>query len=270
MMDGFFSFSKSGVSGSQAMETFAPDCIEIQLARTSKIRQDAYKLRHDAYLSYNFIHEDPSGLFEDAYDSRENVRLLTAYKNGRPAGTVRVCLFDPTGAFPEADKVPAMEIFGDEIRALTAPGQGQEGYRRAVEVGRLARSPEFANDKAVIHTLFRAVGYLVLFFRADIVLNACRPHHVPIYRRFGFDKLEEPKLYPGLTFAAGLMACHAERYDNARAKLAFLRGISKQDQDYFELMSGERTSFSSLAPARGLNAQLPAGLVDQGQILGRA
>ena len=269
-MDGFFSFSKSAASRSEAPALFAPERVEIQLALTPKIRQDAYKLRHDAYLSYKFIHEDPSGLFEDPYDARENVRLLTAYKNGRPAGTVRVCLFDPTGGFPQADKVPAMEIFGDEIRALTAPGQGQDGYRRAVEVGRLARSPEFANDKAVIHALFRAVGYLVLFFRADIVLNACRPHHVPIYRRFGFDKLEEPKLYPGLTFAAGLMACHAERYDNACAKLAFLRGISSTDQEYFELMSGERMSFAAPAPAMVLKAATPAALVAQGQSLGRA
>jgi hypothetical protein len=122
----------------------------------------------------------------------------------------------------------------------------------------------------VMHTLFRAVGYLVLFFRAEIVLNACRPHHVPIYRRFGFDKLEEPKLYPGLTFAAGLMACYADRYDNARAKLSFLRGVSAADDEYFELMSGERTSFAPAVPGQAFRARQPVDCVGQAQALGRA
>jgi hypothetical protein len=269
-MDGFVWHSKTKAVSDNGSALLAADRIRIQLALTPQIRLDAYKLRHDAYLSYNFIHEDPSGLFEDDYDSRDNVRILVAYKNGRPAGTVRVVLFDPCGTFPQADKVPAMEIFGDEIRALTAPQEGENRYRRAVEVGRLARSAEFANDKAVMHTLFRAVGYLVLFFRADFVLNACRPHHMPIYRRFGFDKLEEPKLYPGLTFAAGLMACHADRYDNARAKLSFLRGVSANDDEYFELMSGERTSLAPAVPGQALRARAPVGLVEHQQALGRA
>jgi hypothetical protein len=243
-MDGFFQPSNLDISVPGATPPLREDEVELQLALTDLTRTHAYKIRHEGYLSYNFIVGDSSGLFVDAYDGRPNVRTVVAYRDNQPAATVRVCLFDPSGEFPGADKLPAMEIFDSEIRALTANVEAGRKPKRAVEVGRLARAPEFANDKKLIHALFRAVGYLVLYFKADIVLNACRPHHMPMYRRFGFQNVQEPRLYPGLTFEAGLMACERSSYGSACEKLPFLRRISPLDDAYQSLICGERTTFS--------------------------
>jgi len=248
-MDGFFQPSNLDIAIPGATPPLRDDEIQLQLALTDLTRKHAYKIRHEGYLSYNFIVPDSTGLFEDAYDGRPNVRTVVAYKDDKPAATVRVCLFDPSGAFPGADKLPAMEIFDEEIRALTGVPGGPNRPKRAVEVGRLARAPEFANDKKLIHALFRAVGYLVLYFKADIVLNACRPHHMPMYRRFGFQNIQEPRLYPGLTFEAGLMACERGAYGSACEKLPFLRRISPLDDAYQSLICGERTVLDDPAKA---------------------
>jgi hypothetical protein len=258
-MDGFFS------TGAQTLNFESTpgrlnDAIEFQLANTAEARQHAYKIRHDAYLSYNYIVPRETGQFSDKYDDRQNVATVLVFKGGEPAATVRVCLFDPRGRLPDADRVPAMEIFENEIRSLTSDEQGR-GRLRAVEITRLARRCDLANDKAVIAALFRAVGYLILAYDADIVLNACRPHHIPMYRRFGFRKIEEPRQYPNLTYKAALLACFRSAYDEAQATLPFLHGISVHDDAYERLLDGELVEVSDrlhadnghLAPVSRLN-----------------
>lgn len=239
-MDGFFPQNARFDGLTTNTHTSDDEQIKIQIAKTDRIRRDAFKIRHDGYLSQNFIRSDGSGLFADDYDDAESTRIVVAYKDDLPVATVRVCCFDPSGQIRGAQKLPAMEIFGPEISTMTGACSPGVVLKTAVEVGRLARHPDYATDKRVIHALFRAVGYLVLFFEADIVLNACRTHHMPFYRRFGFKKLLEPKLYPGLTFEAGLMAVERAQYDEAKGKLSFLQGISKQDSAYAELISGMR------------------------------
>jgi len=241
-MDGFFPIVPGRISKACGQADMLRSDVAVQLTNTPKLREEAYKIRHEAYLSYNYITPRETEQFQDKYDERRNVSTVLLTKGGIPAATVRVCLFDPSGQFPEADRVPAMEIFDAEIRGLTGAGDSQH-MLRAVEITRLARASAFANDKTIIHALFRAVGYLILYYKADIVLNACRPHHVPMYRRFGFQKIAEPLQYPNLTFKAALLACFSSSYGEAKASLPFLQGISKFDQAYESLVCGEAAAF---------------------------
>ena len=223
--------------------------ISLQLAMNPLIAQDAFRIRHEGYRAYGFVEEQADGLFKDKYDGRSNVKIVVIYKDNVPAATVRLCLFDASGQTPGADCVPAMEIFDTEIREMLAGFASPGAPQRAVEVGRMSRALEFANDKSVIHALFRAVGYLVLHFRADIVLNACRTHHLPMYRRFGFQKIQEPRLYPNLNFETALTACFRAHFGSAKADLPFLRGISTEDAVYGSLIAGERTALYPSEPA---------------------
>src|SRR5271168_5017141 len=121
-MDGFLLPSPMEPFSRNEQNVTVRDSIEIQLALSPPMRAQAYKIRHDGYLSYNYIIAREDGLFSDKYDDRQNVRTVVVYKNQIPAATVRVCLFDPSGGFPEADRVPAMEIFEPEIRKMTEAG----------------------------------------------------------------------------------------------------------------------------------------------------
>lgn len=209
------------------------------LAMIAEVREQAYRIRHDGYLSYGYITPRDGGLFSDAYDGAENERTVVIYQGGIAAATIRICLHDPKGIWPEADRVPAMEIFRDEVLALeeAAIRIGRPG--RVIEITRFARDPAFANDKGLIIAAFRIVAYLRLYFDADIMINAVRPHHMPMYRRLGFEKIEEPRQYPNLTYRAGLMAMFPERYALALKKIGFPSGVSNNDMVYTRLLSGD-------------------------------
>jgi hypothetical protein len=214
--------------------------LEGQLVISPKLARAAYAIRHAGYSSYGYITPRYDGLFFDKYDSKVNSRTVIVFKNGEAAATVRVCLYDPENH--NSSPLPAMEIFGNEIMALLT-SQGTLGKcARAVEITRMARSPTFANDIDIVFALFRLVGYLILYYGADIVFNAVRPHHMAMYRRFGFQKLEEPRQYPNLTYKAGLMACYKSNYDKAKNNLSFLKNLSMEDLTYNGLITGEKVS----------------------------
>lgn len=242
-MDGYLGSSSFAAAqiGKQARAQPLPLETDLtgQLALTGKQAEVAYAIRHEGYLSYGYITRRDNGLFTDRYDGRANSRVAIVYKNGVAAATVRVCLYDPGNSDLDFQMVPAMEIFRDEIVHVLQSHDPINRPARAVEITRLARHPAFMNDIDVIFALFRLVGYLILYFDADVALNACRPHHMAMYRRLGFQKLHEPRQYPNLTYAAGLMACFRMDYGEATNKLGFLRGISAKDESYRRLLAGE-------------------------------
>ncbi len=213
---------------------------EAQLALTPKIEHEAFSIRYRGYLSYGYITARDSGIFSDKYDGRLNSKTIVIYRGGLPAATIRICLYDAAGRWPHADRVPAMEIFDDEIRELQAQLAREGGSSRVIEITRFARDPAFANDRSLIIAAFRIVAYLRLYFDAGIMLNAVRPHHMPMYRRLGFQQIEEPRQYPNLTYRAGLMAMFAANYEAALKKIGFPNGVSVDDPIYSSLMAGER------------------------------
>lgn len=213
---------------------------EARLAITPELAQEAYSIRHKGYLSYGYITPREGGVFFDKYDRRQNERTVLLYRGGVAAATIRICLYDQGGTWPEADQIPAMEIFGDEIRQIAQNEVAEGRAGRVLEITRFARDPGFANDRSLIIAAFRIVAYLRLYFGATVMLNAVRPHHMPMYRRLGFNKLEEPRQYPNLTYCAGLMAMFQADYPAALKKIGFAYGVSVNDPIYASLIAGER------------------------------
>jgi hypothetical protein len=213
--------------------------LEARLALTPETLNEAFELRHAGYLSYGYIDAKEDGLFSDEYDGRDTCRTVVLYKDGVPAAAVRVCLFDPFGGTPGADSIPATAIFHDEITALLGRVGQQNRPPRAVEVTRLARHPDHAEDRSLVYALFRTVGYLILYYDADLVVTAVRAHHMPFYRRLGLQKMEEPRAYPNLKFDTGLMACFRNKFDDVQAQVPLFRGITRNDRFYRPFISGQ-------------------------------
>ena len=258
----FVSSSHITSSSGCKTESCEQQCLSLQLALTSTQKRLAYQIRHDGYMSYNYITPREGNLFVDGYDGRENVKTVLVFKDGIAAATVRLCLFDTTGVFPDASKIPAMEIFNHEIHELMSQMAQSGPATRAVEVSRMARAPAFSSDVDLIHAMFRAVGYLILHFNADVVLNACRPHHMPMYRRLGFQKLHEPRPYPNLTYEAGLMAYFRSEFGRATSRLSFLKGISAEDSVYHALFAGDEVVIPTRSPARPIPTPTPLAICE--------
>ncbi|MCF3946310.1 hypothetical protein AiwAL_07275 [Acidiphilium sp. AL] len=258
-MDGynFVAHPQRGIS----VKNFRPDAdvLEAQLALGQRLSNIAYQLRYEGYRSYDYIGDRPGGSYSDSYDAQANNRTAIVFKQGIPAATVRITVHDPASADSGDRKLPAMEIFSDEIKATMAALRPNGRRPRAAEIGRLVRSPAYAKDFAIVFALFRIAGYLILHADADVVFNAVRTHHMPMYRRFGFQQLEAPRQYPGLAFETGLMACFRPNFADARDNLPFLQGISTEDACYAGLIAGERVRLFGDAPNRAARRE-PAGM----------
>lgn len=241
-MDGFGFFDKIEVSRAAIADISDKHETEAQLVIAEQMGQDAFRIRHDGYLSYGYITPKKNGLFFDKYDFRRNVRTVLIYRNGIPAATIRICLYDYEKKWEDADTIPAMEIFENEILDLRKTNALHEESNRIIEITRFARDPAFANDRSLLIAAFRVVAYLRLYFNAGIMINAVRPHHMPTYRRLGFQKIEEPRRYPNLTYSAGLMAMFSTDFEAALKKIGFPTGISIEDPVYSALINGNRVN----------------------------
>lgn len=239
-MDGFSFVSKDSQRNRIKCQRASGDVIEAQIALGPRLRDVAYQIRYEAYHGYGFVPDRPDKRFSDTYDTSPNCKTILVFKNGHAAATIRVAFYDPANPDQAYHRVQAMEIFGEEIKTILASFQRGQHVPRAVEIGKLARADNYSKDMEVIFALFRAAGYLIMHHDVDAVFNAVRAHHMPMYRRFGFQQLEAPRQYPNLTFKTGLMACFRPSYDTARNDLPFLRGISTADDVYAGLIGGER------------------------------
>lgn len=216
--------------------------VEMQLALGDAVTETAYRIRHEAYVSGGFIEARADGMFSDQYDEQGNCRVVVVFKGGQPAGTVRVARHDPSSPGVERHPVPTMSVFGPEINQMMTQLADQGAAPRIMEICRLARMPAFERDFDVLFALFRAAAYLFLEYDADIVFNAARSHHMPMYRRFGFQPLVEPRLYPGLNCPMGLMGSFRTGHSALIAGQPFMRGITRSDAAYRGLVAGQRVA----------------------------
>ncbi|HEX7390294.1 MAG TPA: hypothetical protein VF286_09290 [Acidiphilium sp.] len=222
--------------------------LEAQLVLNPNHASLAFRLRYNAYRSRDFIPTRTDHLFFDSYDKQINFQTILIFKYGIEAATARISVFDPNNTDSNQNKLQAMEIFNDEIEATISAHRLNDKYPRVIEIAKLARSLAFAKDIDPIFGAYRAAGYLILHHNIDIVFSGVRTHHIPIYRRFGFQQLTAPREYPGLAFRTSLMACFRPNFAEARENLPFLRGISTDDACYAGLIAGERVSLSAPSP----------------------
>lgn len=214
--------------------------ITARLALNEEVLREAWSVRYAAYFSNGYIEPTATALFEDQYDYKDSSKTVVVYKNDAPVATVRVCLYAPDSGIPGAKTIPAMDVFYDEIVGLFRHSRLRNPLTRGAEVMRLSRHPDLRADYEPVFALFRMVGYLLLHFDADVVISAVRTHHVPFYRRMGFQQMTEPRPYPRLKFETGLMACARNDGQTLKDSLPVLGLVSKHDGSYADFLAGRR------------------------------
>lgn len=226
--------------------------VSAQLALSEHTLSEASRLRYAAYHAQGYIDHDPSGLFLDEFDRRPSSRTIVTYRNGTPAASARLCLYDPAGTIPGSESTPGFAVFGQEINELMEDVAGTADSMRAMEVMRLVRHPDFERDHEVLFALLMAIGYVILHFGAEIVFSGVRRNHIPFYRRFGFVQITEPRPYPKLKFQTALIAFVKGAGSEHLPDIRIFEEVSKDDPQYHQLMAGNATSIERPhAPQRG-------------------
>jgi hypothetical protein len=202
------------------------DSIEVQLATSRDLADLAYEIRYEAYRASGYIGERADGLFSDEEDTRANAQTAVVFRDGIPSGTVRAILLDPGSDNPDFHHIPALDIFGPEIRELLAVRGTAARPATAIEATKLALASHAERDIAVLQALFRTVRYLVHAHDADVVFNAVKHHHMPFYRRLGYRKIEDPRPYPGPAVLTGLMVRVHKHFVDTVDRLPSMRDLA--------------------------------------------
>lgn len=216
------------------------DGITARLAVSPDVWRDAWTVRHAAYAASGLIDAKESGLLVDEWDTLPSTKTIVIYKNGMPVSTARVCLYAPDSGVVGANAVPAMDVFKDDIVDLHRRMPSDHDRPRAVEIARLARHPDLGADHQPVFALYRMASYLVLHFQADAVIAAVQKHHVPFYRRLGFQRISDLRPYAKLKVEGALMACVRPENGELREVLPVLRLVSAQDSNYHDFLAGYR------------------------------
>lgn len=239
-MDGFAFSPRRERPTSVRWRTPSHATYEAQVALGGRIAETAYEIRYQAYREGGYIPESEDQRFADKYDAQANCRTTVLYRNDSAVATVRCSTFDPNQSHPRPLRLQAMEAFPIEIDEIISSLTVNGVKPRLMEIAKLARLPVCASDVNVVFSLFRIGGYFLLNFDADIVINAVRANHVPMYKRFGFQQLTACRAYPGLAFETALMASFRPGHATLLDGQPFLRGISTDDEAYAGLIAGER------------------------------
>jgi hypothetical protein len=120
-----------------------------------------------------------------------------------------------------------------------------------MEMSRLTRHPNFPESNSdPIFGIFRANFYCLIMTNADILLSTVRQHHMPFYRRLGFQKITDPRKYPKLAFEVGLMACFRQSFKSIQASIPIFQGIDRRDSVYERFFAGEPVAIFDEMPIR--------------------
>ena len=212
-----------------------------RLALDARTRSDAYAIRHDSYLAGGFIDPSPDGQFSDADDLKPNHHCVVIYQYGQPVASVRLCLLDLTPGLVGWDEIPASRIFPEEVAELAAnfePGRSA----RLIEINRLVRHPDYANNYQLVFVLFRFVSYLLMSARADLMLSCVRRNHTPFYKRMHFEYVAGPRRYAGVKFETNLMACTMGGVELIRKEMPIVGADPRSIDSYAALLAGETVS----------------------------
>lgn len=219
-----------------------PAQLTARLALDWKTKQDCYKLRYLSYFAEGYIEPRRSKSFSDEYDEQPNAQTVVIYKGSRAVASTRICALTQDADGIVSGSIPAQHMFAEEVEKLFQRHEtslSQNRIRNIVEINRLVRHPEFAEDKSLVFCLFRLAGHLILKHDAGVVVSCVRRNHVPFYTRLRFSELAGPRLYHGLKFSTHLLGCVREQYDVVRRMVPVLDVNGMLKERYDRLTQGD-------------------------------
>lgn len=234
--------SSRNIAGTVVRPQILESGLTARLALDERTKAEAYAIRHDSYLSGGFIDPRPDGQFSDADDLKPNNHCVVVYQSGQPVASVRLCLLDLTPGLVGWDEIPASRIFPEDVAALAAsaaPSAELGRPARLIEINRLVRHPDYANNYQLVFVLFRFVSFLLMSANADLMLSCVRRNHTPFYKRMHFEYVAGPRRYAGVKFETNLMACTMGGVDLIRAEMPIVGADARTIESYAPLMAGE-------------------------------
>ncbi len=160
----------------------------VKVARTAQELDDVLWLRHEVYVL-----EDgkfggsslPSERIVDRFDALPTVANIIAYDEGVPAGTLRINL-DSGAGLPAEEYYDFCEFRGDASSKSYEPNK-----LKFASGGMLAIREKWRRRRDVIQALFKTAIGMLNHWGVSHMIASVNYETVSIYRRLGFQPLEE-------------------------------------------------------------------------------
>jgi len=221
-----------------------PAQLTARLALDWKTKQDCYKLRYLSYFAEGYIEPRRSKTFSDEYDEQSDAQTVVIYKGRRAVASTRICMVTRGLDGSTTGSIPAQHVFPEEIENLLRQNVTTP-IERVIEINRLVRHPDLAEDKTLVFLLFRLAGYFILKQNAGAVVSCVRRNHVPFYTRLRFSDIAGPRVYHGVSFATHLLSCLRPQYDAVRRMVPILDVTGAVQTHYDRLNQGETVAVLS-------------------------
>lgn len=213
-----------------------------KLALDERTARDVYILRYNSYLQSGHIDPNDTKLFKDQYDSLPNCKSIVIYSGTRAVASVRTCALKYGAGLSS----PAMTAYPEEVNNLLSPRAKVGTGGKALEITRLVRSPEAANNQGLVFLLYRLAGYIGIMDGTAVILACVRRNHTPFYKRIGYQEVTEPRPYPGLKCPMQLLACSRATYETVRAASPVLDPFSGRNDKLDSFLAGGTVSLTLL------------------------
>ena len=228
----------------QAQRRSDPAQLTARLALDRKTKQDCYKLRYLSYFTEGHIEARRSGAFSDEYDDQPTTQTVVIYKGNQAVASTRICVLTRGPDGSDAGSIPAQHVFPGETEALLRRDVASP-VERVVEINRLVRHPDLADDKSLVFLLFRLAGYFIIRSDAGAVVSCVRRNHIPFYTRLRFSEVAGPRVYHGVKFSTHLLSCLRPQYDTVRRMVPLLDVTGTARTQYDRLCQGETVGVMS-------------------------
>ncbi len=224
------------------------DQVDYRLAQTPREKEEIYNLRYRAYLREGAIRPSADERVTDRYDEVPNSWVFGVYFHGELYSSIRVTVLTP-----DQRVSPSLDVFGDILQPKLDQGFSFiDSTRFVADPGKVRNFPELPYVTA------RLGSTAGVHFNADYGLAPVRPEHQAFYRRIFLQETWcEPRLYPGLVKAVGLMAAHYPTVrERVLARYPFLRSSAFERRMLFQRASARPSS-----PSEVITSFEPASIV---------
>ena len=141
-----------------------------RLAVDLPTRREVYALRYRSYYSQGHITFNETGMLMDEFDDLASTRTVVVYAQGKAVGSIRTCfLRRGTGTTS-----PCRQAYPTELDALLEGSGAERPDFDGVEVNRMVRAPEAADDQGLVFMLYRLAGYLALCHDFRVLVTCVR------------------------------------------------------------------------------------------------
>ena len=221
----------NALSAAPAAETlFEINGYTAQLCMRPESREQAFRLRYEAYIHSGAVDPNEGERLSDEYDQYSNARVHLIWYEGKPVASVRSSTWSSAYNWLAPESIHS--FWNDAHRTIGLENNILESSRYVV-------SPELTGRKSLYAQLlmFRILDLCAQVDDCPHIITSVRQRHVPFYQRMlAFEQISEPIRHEWIKLDIVLLATSREKSREVVQSKGMPACTQKEVERYAELI----------------------------------